>query len=171
MGNLKDEEFFQSTIKQHHSILSKVARMYCPDKDARPDLIQDMLIQIWLSLSKYNPQLNIINWLYRIALNVAISHYRKSTKKKQFKYIALADQVEFVHADEDPETEKLWSTFDQLIADLTGLDKALMILYLEDKSHTEIAVIMGLSVSNVGTKIARIKNKLRDKYSQLNKNL
>jgi len=78
---------FQELIKQHKGILIKVARIYCQDEEDRQDLIQEIMIQIWKSLHKYNSKFKISTWLYRISINVAISFYRKNTVRKKITFL------------------------------------------------------------------------------------
>jgi RNA polymerase sigma-70 factor (ECF subfamily) len=104
--------------------------------------------------------------LYRISLNVAISFYRKSSTRSK-KYTELTEQLIETPVEDKSENERQLYLLEQFISQLKEIDKALMILYLEDKSHTEIAEILGMSVSNVGTKIGRIKVKLKTQISLL----
>lgn len=166
MNKQEQQHLFEGIIEQHKGILFKVARAYCPNEEDRQDLIQEMMIQIWQSIHKYNDQYKISTWLYRISLNVAISFYRKnSTRTKN--YTDLNEQIMETPVEDKSENERQLNLLEQFISELKELDKALMILYLEDKSHTEIAEILGMSVSNVGTKIGRIKNQLKTRFSQL----
>lgn len=166
MDKQGQQHFFEDIIEQHKGILFKVAHAYCPDADDRQDLIQEIMIQVWQSIHKYNDQFKISTWLYRISLNVAISFYRKrSTRAK--KYAELTEQLIEVSVEDKSENERQLHLLEQFISKLKELDKALMILYLEDKRHTEIAEILGMSVSNVGTKIGRIKDKLKTQFSPL----
>ena len=166
MDEKEQRQRFQDIIEQHKGILFKVARAYCPDKEDQQDLIQEMMIQIWQSIHKYNDQYKISTWLYRISLNVAISFYRKSSTRAK-KYTALTVQLVEITVEDKSENERQLNLLEQFICELKEIDKALMILYLEDRSHTEIAEILGMSVSNVGTKIGRIKDKLKARFSQL----
>ena len=166
MNKQKQQHFFESIIEQHKGILFKVARAYCPDEENRQDLIQEMMIQIWQSIHKYNDKYKISTWLYRISLNVAISFYRKSSIREK-KYTELNEQTVETTLDDKSENERQLKLLERFISELKEIDKALMILYLEDKSHTEIAEIVGISVSNVGTKIGRIKDQLKTRFSQL----
>jgi RNA polymerase sigma-70 factor (ECF subfamily) len=165
--NVKEQkQHFQNIIEQHKGILHKVARAYCPNEDDRQDLIQEMMIQVWLSIHRYNNQFKISTWFYRISLNVAISFYRKNTTRAN-KYTMLNEQTTQIPIDEKTADEMQLNLLEQFISELKEIDKGLMILYLEDKSHAEIAEILGMSISNVGTKIGRIKNKLKTQFSQL----
>ncbi len=166
MNEKEQKQHFQKIIEQHRGILHKVARAYCPIEDDRQDLIQEMMIQVWQSLHRYNNQIKISTWLYRISLNVAISFYRKNTTRAN-RYSLLNEQMVQIPAEDITSDERQLNLLEQLISELKELDKALMILYLEDKSHIEIAEILGMSVSNVGTKIGRIKDKLKTKFSLL----
>ncbi len=162
----RQKKIFEDAIEQHKGILFKVARVYCPNENDRQDLIQEMMIQIWQSVHKYNDQYKISTWLYRISLNVAISFYRKSSTRVK-KYTELNEQTVEALVEDKSDNEIHLNLLEQFISELKEIDKALMILYLEDKSHTEIAEILGISVSNVGTKIGRIKDKLKTRFSQL----
>jgi len=166
MSEKEQKQYFQEIIEQHKGILYKVARVYCKNQDDRQDLLQEMMIQIWKSIHRYDRQLKISTWLYRISLNVAISFYRKQSARAN-RYSVLNEQTTEIPIDEKTEVEQQLILLEQFINELKEIDKALMILYLEDKSHSEIAEILGMSVSNVGTKMGRIKDKLKTRFSQL----
>lgn len=166
MNKQEQQQFFQEIIEQHKGILFRVARVYCLDENDRQDLIQEMMIQIWQSVHRYDDQFKISTWLYRISLNVAISFYRKNTTKAN-RFTILNEQTPEILTEDNAETEQQLNLLKQFITELKELDKALILLYLEDKSHAEIAEILGLSVSNVGTKVGRIKEKLKTRFSQL----
>lgn len=166
MNEKKQRQHFQNIIEQHKGILYKVARAYCQNEDDRQDLIQEIMIQVWQSIHRYNNQFKISTWLYRISLNVAISFYRKNTTRAN-KYTVLNEQTAQIPTEDKTENEQQLNLLEQFISELKEIEKALMILYLEDKNHTEIAEILGMSVSNVGTKIGRVKDKLKTRFSQL----
>lgn len=158
------QKLFQEIIKQHKGILFKVSRAYCPVEEDRQDLIQEILIQVWQSLHKYNNQCKVSTWVYRISLNVSISFYRKNLNRTT-KFTELNEQNIQITTDDKTETEQELNLLEQFISELKEIDKAIMVLYLEDKSHFEIAEILGISVTNIGTKIGRIKEKLKTKFS------
>ncbi len=166
MNERQQSDDFHGIIEQHKGILYKVARAYCPNEDDRKDLIQEMMIQVWQSIHRYDIQFKISTWIYRISLNVAISFYRKNTVREN-KYTTLTEQVEQIPTDDKTTDERYLNLLEHFISELREIDKALMVLYLEDKSHAEIAEILGISISNVGTKIGRIKEKLKTRFSQL----
>ena len=118
-------------------------------------------------MPKYNDTFAITTWLYRICLNVAISFYRKSATRQNFN-VPLVEELTSIREEESNQKQEQLSLLEKFISELDDLDKALMLLYLEDKSYAEMSEIMGLSVSNVGTKLGRIKEKLKKKFSQFN---
>ncbi len=166
MDKHKQQQIFQGIIEEHKGILFKVAHAYCPAEEDRQDLIQEMMIKIWQSMHKYNNQFKISTWIYRISLNVAISFYRKMSSRER-KYIDWNAQTDQIHGEDKSENEQHLVLLELFISELKEIDKALIILYLEDKSHAEIAEILGMSVSNVGTKTGRIKELLKKRFSQL----
>lgn len=167
MGEERKNQQFNELLEQHKGILFKVSRGYCQDEEDRKDLIQEICIQIWRSLDKYNDQYKISTWLYQIALNVAISFYRKDARRK-VSTITWENQLPHLAERYDTEMEASLNLLEQFIHELNDLDKALILLYLDDKSYSEIADILGISQSNVGTKIGRIKGKLKTRFSQVN---
>ena len=165
MSGVANSAAFQELIKQHRGILYKVAKAYCPLEEEREDLIQEMMIQIWQAFPRYNAQYKSSTWIYRIALNVAISYYRKKTTQQRRQQVLDAQPLPTAETDYS-EKEQQFRLLEQFINELKELDKALMVLYLEDRSHAEIAEILGISQSNVATKIGRIKDKLKQRFSQ-----
>lgn len=168
MDKKNQQQFFEDVIEQHKGILFKVAKTYCRNDDDRQDLVQEMMIQIWRSLHRYNNQFAITTWLYRVSLNVAISFYRKNSTKQNLR-VPLIDEVLLIQNPKPFEREEQLELLDQFISELNDFDRALMLLYLEDKSHAEISEIIGISVTNVGTKLGRIKERLKKKFSLINK--
>ena len=165
MSGVTNSAAFQELIEQHRGILYKVARAYCPLEEERQDLIQEMMIQIWQALPRYNAEYKSSTWIYRIALNVAISYYRKKTTQQRRQQ--AIDLKELTGTDTDfSEKEQQFRLLEQFISELKELDRALMVLYLEDRNHAEIAEILGISISNVATKVGRIKDKLKQRFSQ-----
>ena len=166
MNQGAQQQFFQEIIEQHKGILLRIARVYCPSEEDRQDLIQEMMIQIWRSLHKYNDQFKMSTFLYRISLNVAISYYRRNKTRTDQQEI-LNEQTLQIPADDSSGNEQQLKLLQQFISELKEIDKALMLLYLEDKTYADIAEILGITISNVGTKVARIKANLRTRFSQL----
>lgn len=167
MSFVNQEQEFNTLIAQNKGILYKVVRSYCKDETDRQDLLQEIMIHLWQSLPKYNNRFKISTWVYRISINVAISYYRKNVNR-QNATIPLSEHVASIKTEEKNEIEYQLNLLEQFIHELKELDKALILLYLDDKSHSEIAEILGITVGNVGTKVGRIKEQLKKRFSQLN---
>lgn len=156
---------FLSVLENHKGIIYKVANSYCRDEENRKDLIQEIILQLWLSSDQYNDRFKLTTWIYRIALNVSISFFRKEYRRTHISQ-PLPDGI--LNWNENPVVEQNFSEVEQLyrfIRELKELDRAIIILYLEENNHQEIAEIVGLTPTNVSTKISRIKQQLKQKFS------
>lgn len=166
MKTTNEKDIFLVLIEKNKGIVYKIANAYCKDAEDRKDLVQEIIIQLWKAFSKYDERYRISTWMYRISLNVAISFYRKGRKSL---HSPLTESVIAVPAEEDQtEQEENVRLLYQFIGELDELNKALMLLYLEDNSYREMAEVLGISESNVATKIGRIKEKLRKRFSMIN---
>jgi RNA polymerase sigma factor (sigma-70 family) len=165
--NQPDTIQFTNLIEANKGILYKVCNNYCKDPSKRDDLAQEILIQLWKSLSSWDAKFPFSTWMYRVALNVAISHYRK--EKNLLNPETLDEQAIQVAGDSDNWTEKeeKLHQLQRLINQLKALDKALMLLYLDGKSYQEIGLILGITQTNVATKISRIKEQLKQSFSKI----
>lgn len=164
--NLDARQAFGELLERHRRIVFKVAHTYAWDPDDRDDLAQEIAAQLWRAYPGYDPSRSFSTWMYRIALNVAISHVRSSTQRDRHS-VALDDSLHDV-ADErsgDPESEQQLRALQRVIAGLDRINRALLLLYLEDRSNREIGDILGLSESNVSTKISRLKQRIRNDLS------
>lgn len=164
MNTASKQAAFIAVVEAHKGIIYKVANAYCPFAPARQDLVQEIIVQLWKSFDNYNDQFKHSTWVYRIALNTAISQYRKETSRKKLAAPLSNDILQLVDSVDSNETDTQLRLLQQFITELKKLDKALVLLYLEEKSHAAIAEIMGISVSNVATKIGRIKGILKEKF-------
>lgn len=171
MNTSTDKEKFIRIIKENKRIIYKVIYSYCRDSEDRKDLEQEVIIQLWKSLKTYNETYKLSTWIYRIALNVAISHYRKD--KKRIKNSTSIDEEIFRIAEDDSDEEQKGKSelLYHFINQLDSFNKAIIILYLEDNSYKDISEILGITETNVGTKISRIKKQLKECFSQLNNEL
>lgn len=158
------KQLFEETINRHLNLVYKVASVYTTNADDKNDLVQDILYQAWKSFDSFRQESKISTWLYRVAMNVAI--YQVKTRKRNIEAIPLTDQNSNLTEDNSNGTEEQWQRILFYINRLNLLDKGIVLLYLENKSHEEIAEITGLSVSNVGTKLSRIKEKLRQQVTK-----
>jgi RNA polymerase sigma factor (sigma-70 family) len=169
MGSSQNNDLFLSVIEKNKGIIYKVSNSYCKDTEDRKDLVQEIIIQLWKSFAHYNDQYKLSTWMYRISLNVAISFYRKGNKHA--KTDAITESIIEIADDHAPnELESEINLLQQFISELKELDRALMILYLEEKNYKEISEILGITETNVATKISRIKEKLRQRFSTVNGN-
>ncbi|MFD0322583.1 RNA polymerase sigma factor [Lysobacter gummosus] len=153
---------FEALLQAHRGIVYKVANSYCRGEEDRADLAQEIAGQLWRAFPGFDPARGFSTWMYRIALNVAISHVR-SNAPRQRHAVALDEHLHDV-ADEsaaDPETELRVHALNRMIAALEPLNRALLLLYLEEHSYREIGEVLGLSETNVATKIARLKQRIR----------
>jgi len=157
-------EEFTELIKENKGIVFKICNSYCANKNDREDLAQEIIYNLWKSYSRFNTQYKFSTWMYRIALNVAISFYRSENKFKNHDPL-IEDLVIFEEESGDPTMdEKNLRRLQEFINELREMDKAIILLYLDDKSHREIAEITGFTETNVATKINRIKDKLKTKF-------
>lgn len=162
-GLVKDKDYLK-ILEDNKGLIYKVANSYCNNEEDRKDLFQEISIQIWKSLHRYDKQYKISTWIYRIALNVAISYYRK-IKTRQYQTASFAetsvDIFDYQQDDTSVEIDRLFT----FIHELKELDRAVMLLYLENNSYKEIGEILGISETNVATKINRIKIKLKQRFT------
>ena len=160
------KESFIRTIKENEGFIFKIASVYTNSSDDKNDLVQEILFQLWKSFDTFNQKSNISTWVYRVALNVAL--YQLKLSKKKVLTIPIDEQILNNQDIDNCENEEKWKLFKQQIDNLNLLDKGIVMLYFDNKSYEEIAEIIGISKSNVGTKLLRIKEKLK---LQINKNL
>ncbi len=159
------QELFLSVIEQNKGIIYKIANSYKKDEDDKKDLVQEIILQLWRAFPGYDQRSKLSTWMYRVALNVAISSYRKEKKKTEV-FIPLSEDV-FNYPDNEEFNDGSLNLLQQFIMELKELDRALMLLYLEEKSGKEMAEILGLSEVNIRTKINRIKEQLKKRFSTI----
>lgn len=149
---------FLALLEAHQKILYKVAYVYCPHPDDRPDLIQEMIVQLWRAFPRFDPRYRFSTWMYRIAMNVSISAARRETRRARPLVPFDVETHDTIAAAPDPGD---LLELRQAIDSLDGLNKALVLLTLEGHPHETIAEILGISVSNVGTRLSRVRQRLR----------
>jgi RNA polymerase sigma factor (sigma-70 family) len=154
------EAEFLSDFEKNQNIAHKICRMYTTDQEAHNDLFQEITIQLWKNYSKFRGDAKFSTWMYRVALNTAISLYRKSTKSiKTDDFSDVAFRISSTEYD-DTEEKQLEALY-KAIHQLNDIDKALIFLYLEDKNFHEIAETLGISNVNARVKMNRAKEKLK----------
>ena len=160
------EKDFVAFIQKHQGIIHKVCRMYCDSEDDRQDLFQEVLFQLWKSYPKFRGDSKISTWMYRIALNTAIARLRK-TKRKPSEFSISDSTLQFPDTPPDTEKEEQLKNLQTAIQQLSKVEKGIIMLYLEEKSYDEIAEIIGITKTNVGVKINRIKKKLKETLEKI----
>lgn len=154
------EKAFLRDITNNQGIIIKVCRMYCSDQADHEDLFQEIVLQLWKSYARFNGLSKVSTWMYRVALNTAITSLRRKKRRPDRHRLTPAQ-----HGVPSPDHQRIDVEYHHqlqgAIDSLNKFDRALMLLYLDEKSYKEMAEIMGLTESNIGVKINRIKNKLR----------
>ena len=154
---------FPSVLHQHQPLLRRVARLYEQDPDNRQDLLQEITVQLWRAWPRYvpRPEVKLSTWLYRVALNVAISSLRQRTRRPAPERLGdrIPDLPETTTDSAYGPDELAWLY--RSIEHLSAVDKAFVLLYLEDRSYEEMADILGITQNNVRVKMHRVQEKLR----------
>lgn len=154
-------EKFLDILEKNIGTIIKISRVYTNIAQDREDLINDIALELWKSFKSFNGNSKISTWIYRVALNTSMNYKRK--RKKDSLFFSLNDFKKedilpwLIEPDNSMESEVLY----QCIDELNEMNKAIIMLYLDGNSHDEIAEITGISKSNVGTRICRIKEQLK----------
>lgn len=158
--NKELEHKFISQIQENQNIIHKVCRIYTSDKDSHNDLFQEITIQLWKAYPKFRGDSKFSTWMYRIGLNTAITLYRKKKRTietQDFSNVLYKIELANYDATEEEQLKLIYKAIQQL----NDIDKALILLYLEEKSYPEIAQTLGISEVNVRVKMNRIKSRLK----------
>jgi RNA polymerase sigma-70 factor (ECF subfamily) len=157
-----DSTELTALIRRHAGLIHKIAYAYCRNATDREDVVQEIALQLWRSRARYDARYRETTWIYRIALNVAISYHRRERRHRD-RAVPIDEQLVVIEPVElGDDVEWLLGCVDELGA----LNKALVVLYLEGNDHASIAEVLGISTSNVGTRIARIKVRLRAAFEE-----
>ena len=157
--NVNTEQEFMSVIKEYERVIYKVCYLYTSKNATLNDLYQDVVLSLWKAYPKFRGECKISTWIYRIALNTCISFIRK--EKNVPEIVTLTPYESEWMTEEQDSFQLMLKELYYLIGQLGQLDKSIILLYLEEKSYEEISEITGLTVTNVATKLNRIKEKLR----------
>ena len=158
------QQAFSELLRQHAGIVFKVANTYARLPEDRADLAQEIAAQLWHAWPKYDPARSVSTWMYRVALNVAISHVRVQAVRQRHDAVPLDEGLHDLAAAAAPdhESEQHLRLLQAFIGRQPPLDRALLLLYLDERPQREIAEILGISEANVSTKVGRLKQRLRD---------
>jgi len=155
------ESRFLADFEKNQNIVHKICRIYTTNQDAHNDLFQEVTIQLWKNYSKFRGEAKFSTWMYRVALNTAISLYRKSTRTVKTQDISdISYKIQASEYD-DTEEQQLKSLY-KAIQELNDIDKALIFLYLENKPYKEISEALGITQVNARVKMNRAKDKLKN---------
>lgn len=155
------EETFIAMLKANERVIYKVCSFYASEESPLSDLYQDVVCNLWTAYPKFRGECSISTWIYRIALNMCISGFRKKKMERSADLSSLQDA--FIQPEDM--TEEIKEMY-RLIRQLKTLERAVILLYLEEKSYQEIADITGLSLSHVAVKLKRTKEKLINMSNQ-----
>lgn len=155
------EKQFVERLEKHQNIVHKICRMYADDADAHKDLFQEITIQLWKAYPNFREESKFSTWMYRVALNTSITLYRK--KKRSLNTLSWESfdfkiSAQGYDSTLDDNLKLMYSA----IKELNDIDKALVLLYLEDKPYTEISETLGISEVNARVKMNRVKTKLKN---------
>ena len=156
------EQQFEERIREHEQLLHKVCRMYAYTDADHKDLFQDIVVQLWQAYPKFKGEAKFSTWLYRVSINTAISGRRK---KKDFVTSYDPSNLPSHHSHEeaaDREDEGRLQTLYKAIEHLNKVEKAIVMLYIDDRSYEEMQDILGISVGTLRVKMNRIREKLRN---------
>lgn len=154
------EHSFVELLEKNQRIVHKICRLYTNDEESHNDLFQEITIQLWKAYPKFRGDAKFSTWMYRVALNTAITLYRKSKrqiKTQDFETISFKITTEEFDDTEERQLALMYSA----VKELNDIDKALVFLYLEDKNYKEISETLGISEVNARVKMNRIRGKLR----------
>ena len=153
---------FETLLERHQKILFKVASTYCRNLEDRRDLEQEIAVQLWRAFPRYDPGRSFSTWMYRIALNVAISSARRAGRREMQPLSRDGDVAEPADLPAElHERDERVAALRDFIDRLDGLNRALLLLYLEEHSYRDIADVLGITETNVATKISRLKQRIR----------
>jgi RNA polymerase sigma-70 factor (ECF subfamily) len=155
-----DQNEFLLLVNQHRGMLYKVCNLYCSAEHDKQDLFQEIVIQLWKAFPRFRGDSKFGTWLYRIALNTAISGLRKQKKNVQsMEPDQMPTEIQDIQYNKDKE-EKLQQLY-KAIQQLPEIERGIVMLYLEDRSYEEMEDILGINQNNLRVKMNRIKEKLR----------
>jgi RNA polymerase sigma-70 factor, ECF subfamily len=155
---IAEEKKFVDLINQHQGLIHKVCIMYENDPDVRNDLFQEIVLQLWKSFSSFRGEAKITTWMYRIALNTAISGFRKDTRKVKTEDL---NDAHFNISERPDDREENFQKLQWAIRQLSEIDRAMIMMALEEVPYEEIAETVGISQNNVRVRMNRIREKLR----------
>jgi RNA polymerase sigma-70 factor (ECF subfamily) len=156
------EQGFIQLLNKHQNIIHKICNVYMDEQADKEDLFQEITLQAWKAYKSFRGDAQFSTWLYRVALNTAITFYRKEKRQPS---IITTDQFPDSTDSYNPIEEQVQAMY-KAIAQLSKIDKALVMLYLEDYSYNQIGEMLGITANNVAVKMNRLKTKLKEETSK-----
>jgi RNA polymerase sigma-70 factor, ECF subfamily len=153
------EKAFLDIIREHERMIHKICNLYTSDVSEKQDLFQEIILQLWKSFKGFRNEAKISTWMYRIALNTALTHLRRSKTKVSLSFTSFIN--ENIAEENDNFDQERTNLLHNAIAKLTELEKAIVMLYLDDKSYQEMEEVLGIKQGTLRVKMNRIKEKLR----------
>lgn len=164
---IDNQNRFSELLEHHQGIVGKVAGTYCWHPDDRDELSQEIVMQLWRAFPNYDESQVFSTWMYRVALNVSISWVRRHSIRQRH-VTTMGDGVhEVADTDNDPAEDERIAFLQAFIEDLDPLNRALMLLYLDERSYRDIGEILGITETNVATKISRLKQRVRKRSAEI----
>ena len=161
MTDNKQKDEFLDILGKNVGIILKIARAYTLNMADKEDLINDIALELWKSFRRFKGDSKVSTWIYRVALNTSMNYKRKREKDKLF-FPDDLNQFQNRELINDPPDSSNSDILYQCIDELNQLNKAIILLYLDGNSHDEISEITGISKTNVGTRISRIKEQIKN---------
>jgi RNA polymerase sigma factor (sigma-70 family) len=169
MTSTAKSDIFISVIENHRGILHKIANAYATTGEDRKDLIQEIILQLWKAFDSYDPRFKYSTWIYKVSLNVSLAFSRKEHNRGKLFDPLRDDLVQLAAHDEPAASETSFSHLQRFITELRTIDRAILLLYLEERSQREMAEIIGITETNISTRMGRIKSALKKKFDQIQK--
>lgn len=156
----KEARFLQ-LLEAHKGVLYKICRIYEEDADARNDLLQEMILQLWVSFDTFRGDSQFSTWMYRVALNTAIVFFKKEKRRPDTVTLPV-DNEQPAPSQYNGEAEIQLALFYKAVKQLSQVEKALVFLYMENQTYEEMAANMGITPVNARVRLNRIKNKIKE---------
>jgi len=160
------QDEFRELLERHRGIVFKVANTYARAPEDRADLAQEIATQLWRAFPRYDAQRPFSTWMYRVALNVGISFLRSQGARSREVPLEPEHEPRAFADGETPEDAERVRGLERAIARLDAMNRALLLLHLEERGYAEIAEILGISQTNVGTKLARLRQRMREELTE-----
>lgn len=154
---MTDKQRFTELIDQNQGIIHKVCSLYFLDSEMKKDIYQEVILRLWKSFPSFRGDSKFSTWMYRVTLNTTITFVRQQQRRKTD---AIGDESMNIPDVADHDKEEQINLLHKAIKQLNEVDRAIIMLYLDEKSYEEISEIMGMTVTNIGVRINRAKNKL-----------